>query len=134
MLNYNFTRAVGYSMALMFTFLCLAAVMACQGCAMTKDIDWRKLDSPTKRYHYAQLTFESLQEDYISMFPAQTEETKDYLRENVAPIMHDAKLALGAWGEVITKGELNTGQESNFSKLLQDLTLLITPYLTKEKK
>lgn len=134
MFNRKDLRFVSYSMVVMFMFLCLAAVMACQGCAITKTVDWRKLDSPTKRYHYAQLTFESLQEDYISMFPSQTEETKEYLRKNVAPIMHDAKLALGAWGEVITKGELNTGQESNFSELLQDLTLLLTPYLSKEKK
>ena len=134
MLRYKVSKYVVYSMAVLFAFLCLAAVMAVQGCTITKTMDWRKLDTPTKRYHYAQLTFESLQEDYISMFPAQIEETKEYLREKVAPIMHDAKLALGAWGEVITKGELNTGQESNFSKLLQDLTLLLTPYLGKEKK
>lgn len=108
------------------------ALLLTFGCATT--VDWRKLDTPVKRYHFAQLSFEDMQKDYIAMFPGQPEETKSYLRENVAPIMHDTKLALGAWGEVITKGELNTGQESNFSRLLQDLTLLLTPYLSKEKK
>ena len=134
MQNRNLSKYVVYSMVLMFTFLCLAAVMACQGCAITKTVDWRKLDTPTKRYHFAQKTFESMQKDYIAMFPAQPEETKEYLRKNVAPVMHDVKLALGAWGEVITKGVIKTGQESNFTELFDDLILLLTPYISKEKK
>ena len=133
MLNYNFSKYVAYSMAMLFVFLCLAAVMAVQGCALTKTMDWRKLDTPTKRYHFAQLSFEDMQKDYIAMFPTQPEETKAYLRKDVAPVMHKVKLALGAWGEVIMEGAVNVGQESEFTKLLDDLVLLLKPYLIKEK-
>ena len=133
MFNRKDVRFLSYSMALMFTFLCLAAVMAVQGCALTKTVDWRKLDTPTKRYHFAQLSFEDMQKDYIAMFPIQPEETKAYLRKEVAPVMHKVKLALGAWGEVIMEGAVNVGQESEFTKLLDNLILLLKPYLIKEE-
>jgi hypothetical protein len=134
MFNRKEFRFVGYSMILMFMVLCLAAVMTYEGCALTKTLDWRKLDTPTKRYHYAQLSFEDMQKDYIAMFSKQPEETKTYLRENVAPVLHKAKLALGTWGEVIMEGAINVGQESEFTKLFDDVILLLKPYLIKEEK
>jgi len=100
------------------------------GCATT--VDWRKLDTPIKRYHFAQLSFEDMQKDYIAMFPGQPEETKDYLRENVAPVLHKAKVALDAWGAVITLNAPNTGQESRFILLFDELTMLLKPYIVKE--
>lgn len=133
--NQRLFRHVLYSMALLFMFLSMAAIMAVtQGCAITKTLDWRKLDTPTKRYHYAQLSFEDMQKDYIAMFSKQPEEIKKYLRENVAPVLHKAKLALGAWGEVIMEGAINVGQESEFTKLFDDVILLLKPYLIKEEK
>jgi len=99
----------------------------------TVNVDWRKLDTPTKRYHFAQLSFKDLQEDYIRMFPVQPDETKQYLREKVAPVLHKAKLALDAWGEVVTHGAVNTGQESAFTRLFDEVALLLKPYIVKEK-
>ncbi|MEA3435420.1 MAG: hypothetical protein U9R43_03070 [Thermodesulfobacteriota bacterium] len=134
MFNRKEFRFVGYSMAVLFTFLCLAAVMACQGCAITKTVDWRKLDTPTKRYHFAQLSFKDMQKDYIAIFPTQPEETKAYLRENVAPVLHNTKLALDAWADVVLRGAINAGQESAFTELIDNLILLLRPYLQKEGK
>jgi hypothetical protein len=99
------------------------------GCATT--VDWRQLDTPVKRYHFAQLSFEDMQKDYIAMFPGQPEETKTYLRQNVAPTLHKAKIALDAWGAVITLDAPNTGQESRFTELFEDLALLLKPYIVK---
>ena len=130
----NCKKYVVYSVVLMFTFLCLAAVMACQGCAITKTVDWRKLDTPTKRYHFAQLSFEDMQKDYIAMFPKQPEETKEYLRENVAPVLHNTKLALDAWADGVLRGAINTGQESAFTELIDNMVLLLRPYIQKEEK
>ena len=103
------------------------------GCATTT-VDWRKLDTPVKRYHFAQLSFEDMQKDYIAMFPGQPEETKSYLRGNVAPALHKAKIALNAWGAVITLNVPNTGQESRYTELFEDLALLLKPYIVKEEK
>jgi len=113
--------------------LVIATILAFQGCSKNIIVDWRNLDTPTKRYHFAQLTFKDTQEDYIAMFPKQPEETKAYLRENVSPVVHKTKLALDAWGEVITQGAINTGQESKFTVLFDDLILLVKPYIVKEK-
>ena len=115
-------------MAVFFALILLMIVM--QGCATTT-VDWRKLDTPVKRYHFAQLSFEDMQKDYIAMFPGQPEETKAYLRENVAPALHKAKIALDAWGAVITLGMPNTGQESRYTELFGDLALLLKPYIVK---
>lgn len=133
MLNYNFTRAICYSMGLMFIFLCLAAVMAVQGCAITKELDWRTLDTPAKRYHFAQKSFEQTQVDYIEMFGKQTEMMKTYLRENVSPVLNRSKLALDAWGQVVLMGVPNTGQESAFTTLIDELALMLKPYIVKEE-
>ena len=100
--------------------------------ACTYTVNWRKLDTPQKRYHFAQLSFKDLQDDYIVMFPRQPQETQTYLRENVAPIMHKAKVALDAWGKVVTKGAVNIGQESKFTILFDELALLLKPYIVKE--
>jgi len=105
------------------------ALLLVFGCATT--VDWRKLDTPVKRYHFAQLSFEDMQKDYIAMFPGQPEETRTYLRENVAPALHKAKIALDAWGEVVTGGTVNTGQESKFTLLFDELALLLKPYIVK---
>ena len=126
-------KYVIYSMVLMFICLSMAAVMSVQGCSKNITVDWRNLETPTKRYHFAQLSFKDLQDDYIAMFPRQPEETKDYLRKNVAPVMHRAKLALDAWGEVVTEGAINIGQESKFTLLFDDLALLLKPYIVKEE-
>ena len=99
----------------------------------TVALDWRKLDSPAKRYHFAQLSFKDLQEDYITMFPAQPAETQTYFREKVAPVLHKAKVALDAWGEVVTHGAVNTGQESAFTLLFDEVALLLKPYIVKEE-
>ena len=123
-----------YSIIFLFAALSLASIMiSTQGCAITKTLDWRKLDTPIKRYHYAQLSFEDMQKDYIAMFPRQPEETQAYLRKDVAPVMHKCKLALGAWGEVITEGKINTGQESKFTVLYDDMILLLKPYLVRKE-
>ena len=114
--------------------LSIVAILAFYGCSKNIAIDWRNLDTPAKRFHFAQLSFKDLQDDYIAMFPRQPEETKDYLRKNVAPVMHKAKLALDAWGEVVTEGAINTGQESKFTLLFDDLALLLKPYIVKEEK
>lgn len=133
--NQRLFKNVLYSMALLLTFLSVLAVLACQqGCAITKTLDWRTLDTPAKRYHYAQLSFEQTQKDYIAMFGGQTETMKTYLRENVSPVLNKAKLALDAWGEVVTKGAINTGQESAFTKLIDELAILLKPYIVKEEK
>ena len=113
-----------------FTALGVLALFMVFGCATT--VDWRKLDTPVKRYHFAQLSFEDMQEDYIAMFPGQPEKTRTYLRENVAPALHKAKIALDAWGEVVTGGTVNTGQESKFTLLFDELALLLKPYIVKE--
>ena len=102
-------------------------------CSITRTVDWRKLDTPTKRYHFAQLSFKDTQKDYIAMFPGQPEETRAYLRENVAPALHKAKIALDAWGAVINQGAPNTGQESRYTELFEDLALLLKPYIVKEE-
>ena len=104
-----------------------------QGCAgIQKTVDFRKLDTPVKRFHFAQLTFEDTQKDYIAMFPIQQAETQDYLRENVTPKLNLTKKALDAWGEVINEGAVNMGQESKFTKLFDELTLLLKPFFVKE--
>jgi len=48
--------------------------------------------------------------------------------------LHDAKLALGAWSEVIMQGAINLGQESQFTKLFDDVILLLKPYLIKKEE
>ena len=112
----------------------ILALLMAAGCSITRTVDWRKLDTQVKRYHFAQLSFEDMQKDYIAMFPGQPEETKGYLREHVAPVLHKAKLALDAWGEVVTGGTVNTGQESKFTLLFDELALLLKPYVVKEEK
>ena len=129
----NLKKYVVYSMTLMFMFLCMAAVMACQGCSMTKELDWRKLDTPAKRYHFAQKSFEKTQVDYIEMFGKQTEKMKTYLRENASPVLNKAKLALDAWGEVVLHGAPNTGQEGAFTRLVDDLAIILKPYIVMEE-
>jgi len=110
--------------------LVLTVMLAFQACSNII-VDWRNLDTPTKRYHFAQLSFEDIQKDYITMFPRQPEKTKAYLREDVSPILHKTKLALDAWGEVITHGAINTGQESKFTLLFDEVVLLLKPYIVK---
>jgi len=114
-------------------FLVIGTILAFQGCSKNIIVDWRNLDTPTKRYHFAQLSFKDTQTDYIAMFPGQPEKTQTYLRENVSPVLHKVKLALDAWGEVIMQGAINTGQESKFTLLFNDLILLVKPYIVKEK-
>ena len=114
--------------------LVLTVMLAFQACSKNIIVDWRKLDTLTKRYHFAQLSFEDMQKDYIAMFPKQPEETQTYLQKNVAPVLHDAKLALGAWSEVIMQGAINLGQESQFTKLFDDVILLLKPYLIKKEE
>ena len=127
-------KYVVYSMAVLFTFLCLAAIMATtEGCSITKTLDWRKLDTPIKRYHYAQISFKETQDDYIAMFGRQTEMMKTYLRENVSPTLHKAKLALDVWGEAVKGLKPDTGQESAFTKLIDELAILLKPYIVKEE-
>ena len=109
----------------------ILALLLAAGCIITRTVDWRKLDTPVKRYHFAQLSFEDMQRDYIAMFPGQPERTKTYLREKVAPVLHKAKLALDAWGLVVTQGAINTGQESKFTGLFDELALLLKPYIVK---
>ena len=134
MLNRKEFRFVGYSMILMFMLLCLAAVMTVtEGCSITKTLDWRKLDTPIKRYHYAQLSFKDTQDDYIAMFGRQTEMMKTYLRENVSPTLNKAKLALDVWGEAVKGLKPDTGQESAFTKLVDELAILLKPYIVKEE-
>lgn len=119
------------NLGLLFTALFfLGMAQLFQGCATT--IDWRKLDTPVKRYHFAQLSFKDMQKDYIAMFPRQPEETKTYLREKVAPVLHKAKLALDGWGLVVTQGDINTGQESRYTELFDELALLLKPYIVKK--
>lgn len=113
-----------------FTAVGILALFLVFGCATT--VDWRKLDTPVKRYHFAQLSFEDMQKDYIAMFPGQPEETKINLREKVAPVLHKAKIALDAWGAVITLNTPNTGQESRFTALFEELALLLKPYIVKK--
>lgn len=104
-----------------------------QGCSVTKNLDWRTLDTPAKRYHFAQKSFEQTQVDYIDMFGKQTVQMQTYLRENVSPVLNRAKLALDAWGEVVLKGVPNTGQEGAFTSLVDDLAILLKPYIVKEE-
>ena len=111
----------------------ILALLLAAGCIITRTVDWRKLDTPVKRYHFAQLSFEDMHRDYIAMFPGQPEETRTYLREKVAPVLHKAKLALDAWGLVVTQGDINTGQESRYTELFEDLALLLKPYIVKEE-
>ena len=112
--------------------LFILALLMVVSCSITRTVDWRKLDTPTKRYHFAQLSFEDMQKDYIAMFARQPDETKTYLRENVAPVLHKVKLALDAWGLVVTQGAINTGQESKFTILFDELALLLKPYIIKD--
>lgn len=111
----------------------ILALLLAAGCSITRTVDWRKLDTQVKRYHFAQLSFEDMQKDYIAMFSGQPEETRTYLREKVAPVLHKAKIALDAWGTVITQGMPNTGQESAFTILFDELALLLKPYIVKEE-
>jgi len=111
----------------------ILALLLAAGCSITRTVDWRKLDTQVKRYHFAQLSFEDMQKDYIAMFSGQPEETRTYLRENVASALHKAKIALDAWGTVITQGMPNTGQESAFTILFDELALLLKPYIVKEE-
>ena len=104
-----------------------------QGCSVTKTLDWRTLDTPAKRYHFAQKSFEKTQVDYIAMFGRQSEQMKTYLRENVSPVLNRSKLALDAWGEVVLMGVPNTGQESAFTILIDELALMLKPYIVKEE-
>lgn len=117
------------------TFLAMLVVMAMsfQGCAVTKTLDWRTLDTPAKRYHFAQKSFEQTQLDYIDMFGKQTVPMKTYLREKVSPVLNRSKLALDAWGEVVLHGVPNTGQEGAFTRLVDDLAILLKPYIVKEE-
>ena len=132
MLNYK--RFMTYAAILLFLFLSMAATMATlQGCAVTKNLDWRTLDTPAKRYHFAQKSFEETQTDYIEMFGQQTIPMQTYLRDNVAPTLHRAKLALDAWGEVVLHGVPDTGQEGAFTRLVDDLAVLMKPYIVKEE-
>ena len=113
--------------------LAIVTILAFQGCSITKNLDWRRLDTPIKRYHFAQKSFEETQTDYIAMFGRQTEMMKTYLRENVSPILNKAKLALDAWGEVVKGLIPDTGQESAFTKLVDELAILLKPYIVKEE-
>ena len=122
-----------HNMRKTFIALGILALLMAAGCSITRTVDWRKLDTPTKRYHFAQLSYEDMQKDYIAMFPRQPEETKTYLREKVAPVLHKAKLALDAWGLVVTQGDINTGQESRYTELFDELALLLKPYIVKEE-
>ena len=117
------------------TFLAMLVVMAMsfQGCAVTKTLDWRTLDTPAKRYHFAQKSFEQTQLDYIDMFGKQTVPMKTYLRENASPVLNRSKLALDAWGEVVLHGAPNTGQEGAFTRLVDELAILLKPYIVKEE-
>jgi len=115
------------------TLLVIGVMLVFQGCSKNITVDWRNLDTPTKRYYFAQLTFKDAQEDYILMFPRQPEETKAYLRKTVVPVLHQTKLALDAWGEVIMAGGINTGQESKFTALFDELALLLKPYIVKKE-
>ena len=110
-----------------------AALVSIQGCAITKTLDWRTLDTPAKRYHFAQKSFEQTQLDYIDMFGKQTVPMKTYLRENVSPVLNRSKLALDAWGEVVLHGAPNTGQEGAFTRLVDELAILLKPYFVKEE-
>ena len=132
--NKKIIRYVGYCMTWFFTFLMIAALMSMQqSCSLTKTLDWRTLDTPAKRYHFAQKSFEKTQVDYIEMFGKQTEMMKTYLRENVSPVLNRSKLALDAWGEVVLMGVPNTGQESAFTTLIDELALMLKPYIVKEE-
>lgn len=123
-----------YSIVFLLAALSLAAIMvSTQGCAITKSLDWRKLDTPAKRYHFAQKSFEQTQTDYIAMFGKQTEDMKTYLRENASPVLNRAKLALDAWGEVVTGFKPDTGQESAFTALVDELAIILKPYIVKEE-
>ena len=133
MFNRKEFRFVSYLMAVLFTLLCLAAVMTVEGCSITKTLDWRRLDTPIKRYHYAQISFKETQDDYIAMFGRQTETMKAYLRENVSPVLNKSKLALDAWGEAVKGLKPDTGQESAFTKLVDELAILLKPYIVKEE-
>ena len=126
----------GESGFIRLNYLCMLTGLAALlifGCSITRTVDWRKLDTPVKRYHFAQLSFEDMQKDYIAMFPGQPEETRTYLREHVAPVLHKAKLALDAWGEVVTGFKPDTGQESAFTKLVDELAILLKSYIVKEE-
>ena len=113
--------------------LFILALLLAAGCSITRTVDWRKLDTQVKRYHFAQLSFKDTQVDYIAMFGNQSEMMKTYLRENVAPVLHKAKLALDAWGEVVTGFKPDTGQESAFTILIDELALMLKPYIVKEE-
>jgi len=113
--------------------LVIGTILVFQGCSKNIILDWQNLDTPTKRYYFAQLSFKDTQTDYIAMFPRQPKKTQTYLRENVSPVLHKAKRALDAWDEVITQGAINTGQESKFTLLFDKLILLLKPYIVKEK-
>jgi len=132
--NLKVSRFLIYFLVLLFTFLTLASIMInIQGCTITKSLDWRKLDTPIKRYHFAQKSFEETQTDYIAMFGRQTETMKTYLRENVSPTFNKAKLALDAWGEAVKALKPDTGQESAFTKLIDELAIMLKPYIVKEE-
>jgi len=120
-----------YTIKRLFMGCVLAGMVLAVGCTTT--VDWRKLDTQVKRYHFAQLSFKDMQTDYIAMFPRQPDETKTYLREKVAPVLHKAKIALDAWGQVVTGGTVNTGQESAFTLLFDEVALLLKPYVVKEE-
>ena len=124
-MKHNIQRTVVAILALM--------LLVMSGCSITRTVDWRKLDTQVKRYHFAQLSLKDMQMDYIALFARQPQETKTYLREKVAPVLHKAKIALGAWGEVVTGGAVNTGQESAFTLLFDELALLLKPYIVKEE-
>ena len=113
--------------------LFILALLMVVSCSITRTVDWRKLDTQTKRYHFAQLSFEDMQKNYIAMFAGQPDETKTYLREKVTPVLHKAKIALDAWGQVVTGGTVNTGQESAFTLLFDEVALLLKPYVVKEE-
>ena len=113
--------------------LIVLVLVLAAGCSITRTVDWRKLDTQVKRYHFAQLSFEDMQKDYIAMFGRQTEMMKTYLRENVSPVLNKSKLALDAWGEVVTGFKPDTGQESAFTILIDELALMLKPYIVKEE-
>ena len=122
-----------HNMRKTFIALGILALLMAAGCSIIRTVDWRKLDTQIKRYCFAQLSFKDTQVDYIAMFGRQTEMMKTYLRENVAPVLHKAKLALDAWGEVITGFKPDTGQESAFTILIDELALMLKPYIVKEE-
>lgn len=131
------TKRKGYLIAAIIS-MCMALTMGAvlvstQGCSVTKTLDWRTLDTPAKRYHFAQKSFEQTQLDYIDMFGKQTVPMKTYLREKVSPVLNRSKLALDAWGEVVLHGVPNTGQEGAFTRLVDDLAILLKPYIVKEE-